>query len=229
LLQHPAERAEFLYDELVSVYAGSASLYGASLGSVGALVVLGATSLLCSSRVSEAWGPRVFVRASLVILAAAALLMPVGLMAAAPDLPLRSLVGVPYTVWLFGVLALTHRLYIPRFTGLLAAAVGTFQVAYLLSLYAANTAIVGNHDHMMAESVYQRVASANESFDRRRAYRVDFFGAKSVNITRYPAVATTTLSRTFFDWDGGNPDRIVAYMTLLGYDNLRTVDPDAAA
>lgn len=226
LLQHPAQRVEFLYDELVSVYTGSTSLYGASLASIGVLLVLGSTSMLFSGRLSETqpWWSQALVRAGLLVLSLAALVMPVGLMAAAPDLPLRSLVGVPYAVWLFGVLALTHRLYIPRLFGLLAALTGAFQVAYLLSLYAANTAIAGNHDHMMAESVYQRVATANLSFDRRQPYQVDFFGAKSVNISRYPAVATTTLSRSFFDWDGGNPDRIVTYMTLLGYDNLRTVD-----
>lgn len=218
LLEHPSDRLKFVYDELLAVYSGSAVLYGASLGCVGVLTVVGATSIPYSGRT---WRT-----ATLLVLSAAVLLLPIAMMAVAPDLPLRSLVGVPYAVWLFGVLATTHRLHIPRIVGTLTVVVSAFQFAYLLSLYAANTALTGSHDRIFAEAVYERIASAHDDFDRRRTYSVDFFGAKSMNMARYPSATTTTLGRTIFDWDHGNSDRIVSYMALLGYDNLTTVDED---
>src|SRR5205814_250551 len=121
----------------------------------------------------------------LLVLAAAVLLVPLVMMALAPDLPLRSLVGVPYAIWFFGYLATSHRLHIPRMLGTLIAAVSAFQFAYLLSLYAANNTLTESHDRMLADAIYLRVASVNEAFDRRRPYPVDFFGAKSMNVTRY--------------------------------------------
>jgi hypothetical protein len=222
LREHPGDRVKFVFDEVVSVYSGSSALYGASLGCIGVLVVVGATSLVFVPNASG-WTWR---KAALLVFAAAVLFLPIALMAVAPDLPMRSLVGVPYAVWLFGLLATMHPLQIPRVFGVLTALVSAFQFAYLLSLYAANVAVTGSHDRELAEAIYERVASVNENFDRRRPYSVDFFGAKSVNVDRYPAAHTTTMSRTMFDWDHGNPDRIVTYMTLLGYDNLRTVSED---
>src|SRR5262249_26070638 len=99
-LAQPASRIEVLVDELKSVYSGSASLYGASLGCIGAVVVIGVTSILCADRISQQ-GLR---KTMLVLLSVSVLALPVALIALAPDLPLRALVGVPYAAWLFGVL-----------------------------------------------------------------------------------------------------------------------------
>jgi hypothetical protein len=222
LLREPGARAQFLFDEMLEVYSGSKAIYGASLGALGAVVVLGGVTILSAERTPF----QLARKALLLFLAAATLAIPLALMAIAPGLPLRALVGVPYAAWLFAALSLTNRLHIPRIAGALAVFTSCFQIAYLLSLYAASLSITGNHDRLLAEAVYQRIAAVNEGFDRQRVYLVDFFGSKSVSTSRYPIAPTSTLGRTFFDWDGGNAIRIVLYMKLLGYDNLSTIGID---
>lgn len=222
LLEHPGDRLGFLYDEVVAIFSGSASVYGTPLGAVGVVIVLGATGIIGSATAPG----RIWREGTTLVLSLLVLFVPIAMMAIGPDLPLRSLVGVPYAVWLFGVLSMSHRLNIPRLAAGLVAAFTAFQFAYLLSMYAANTAITQGHDRALAEAVYERIAAANEDFDRRKTYLVDFFGSKSIDMKRYPSAPTSTLGRTFFDWDGGNAQRIVAYMTLLGYENLSTVSAD---
>jgi hypothetical protein len=34
------------------------------------------------------------------------------------------------------------------------------------------------------------------------------------------------MGKSFFEWDEGNPYRIVDYMRLLGFNNLRVISPD---
>ncbi len=222
LLEHPGDRLGFLYDEVVAIFSGSASVYGTPLGAVGAVVVLGATGIIGSATAPG----RIWREATLLALSLLVLFVPIAMMAIGPDLPLRSLVGVPYAVWLFGVHSMRHRLHIPRLFAGLVAAFTSFQLAYLLSMYAANTAITQGHDRALAEAVYERIATTNEDFDRRKTYPIDFFGSKSIDMKRYPSAPTSTLGRTFFDWDGGNPQRIIAYMTLLGYENLSVISAD---
>lgn len=222
LLNHPGERLTFLYDEVIAIFSGSAAVYGTRVGCIGVVIVLGATGIIGATSAPG----RFWRKGTLLVLSLLVLVVPIAMMAIGPDLPLRALLGVPYAVWLFGVLAMSHRLNIPRVVGAATAAFASFQFAYLMTLYAANTAITQGHDRALAEAVYERIAAANEDFDRRKSYPVDFFGAKSINMKRYPSASTSTLGRTFFDWDGGNSQRIVAYMTLLGYDNLALVSAD---
>lgn len=222
LFEHPGNRLRFLYDEVVATFSGSATVYGTPVGSVGVVIVLGATGIIGSATAPG----RIWRAGTLLLLSGLVLFVPIAMMTVGPDLPLRSLVGVPYAVWLFGVLSMSHRLSIPRLAAGLVAAFTAFQFAYLLSLYAASTAITQSHDRALAASVYERIATTNEDFDRRKTYPVDFFGSKSLDVKPYPSAPTSTLGRTFFDWDGGNPLRIVTYMALLGYDNLTTVSAD---
>jgi len=34
----------------------------------------------------------------------------------------------------------------------------------------------------------------------------------------------STMGASFFDWDGGNPNRMIAYMNMLGYRRVRVLD-----
>jgi hypothetical protein len=55
VLAHPASRLEFLVDELKNIYSGSPAVYGASFGSIGLVVAVGATSILSAGRMAERW------------------------------------------------------------------------------------------------------------------------------------------------------------------------------
>lgn len=202
------------------VYGGSASIYGVGLASVGLVVGLGLLALLLRKG-------DIIVTAAMVLFAVAALLAPFALYALAGagymSLPLRAFVGVPYAVWLTACLAIGSRLAVARLLGLAAIALATFQVLYTSNLYQASRSLVREQDRMLAAAIYDRLAEIIPEFDPRSPYRVDFFGAKSPS-TIYPKVVTTVIGSSFFDWDGGNPYRIVSYMRLIGFENLVTLE-----
>lgn len=199
---------------------GSSKAYGMDFWGAGVLMVAGWGALLAAD---GTWRPTLRKCAS-VVLAAGVCLAPFVLHPfARGPLPQRAMVAIPYVAWLFAIVP--HLL--PRKGWRLLAAAGlviaTVQSLYLTSTSAAARHLVAEHDRQMAGELYARLASVHEDFDRERVYPVAFIGGKPYLPGRYPTGPDGTAHGSFFGWDGGRPGRMIHYMQLLGFTNIRLV------
>jgi hypothetical protein len=222
ILQEPGKVILSTVNELWQIYSGSQSVYGVSLGAAGFLFLIGIMAILTTSKLT------LTERGLGLVLGAGAAASPFTLtllVGGAASIPLRSLVGVPYIVWLFSALAVTASRTPLRVIGIATLSFAIFQVVYGSTLFQASNQLTREHDRALAAEVYRRVVALHSNFDRQQIYKIDFYGAKTFT-SPYPKVFTSTIGSSFFEWDGGNPYRIVAFMRLLGYDNLQAVTPD---
>jgi hypothetical protein len=86
---------------------------------------------------------------------------------------------------------------------------------YVHSIYQARTSLVQKHDFLLASSLNDSIArflTENEE----HPIRVDFHGFIQPESV-YPVLPTTTNGASFFEWDGGNPYRMVRYMNMIGF------------
>jgi hypothetical protein len=79
-------------------------------------------------------------------------------------------------------------------------------------------------DHILAGAIYERIAQVTPECTAVKPCKIDFYGAKPFAAPFKRACATGGSS--FFEWDGGNPERMIDYMRLIGFTNL--VLPTAA-
>ena len=138
---------------------------------------------------------------------------------------LRILVGVPYVVWFLATLAMAQCSGASRTLSIVAVGLVSFQCLYLGSLYGATMHLAQSHDQRLADAIYQRLASTHRLFDLNQTYQVDFFGTKSPDLGSYPKAFSSTMGASFFDWDDGNPYRMIAFMRFVGYSNLTVLNP----
>jgi hypothetical protein len=203
-----------------SVYMGAASLYGTSLSAMGFLLLLGMCTIIFAKQFSGNFKLKIIIFG----LAIATLIFPFALdVLGGGHMPLRSLLGVPYVLWFFALLASMNSQKLIRGLAVLLLIIGTFQILYATSLYSASAQLTLKHDELLAASIYQRIAEANPNFDREKSYQIYFFGAKPM-VSIYPNVPTTTMAASFFSWDEGNPYRMINFMKLLGFNNLQKLD-----
>ena len=138
--------------------------------------------------------------------------------------PYRSLVGVPFTVWLFASFLL--RICPAGFARNAAFALIFLVLAqncYSLAILDANTRLVAKHDELLAEQIYQRIVQIRGKAPEGQNQPVEFFGAQVFN-SPYPRVYSSTAGYSFFEWDGGNPYRILSFLRLLGHSDLSPID-----
>lgn len=207
---------------VVDVYGGDSDVYGQDFL---LLAVLELASLAAVCLAARRTG---FARATLcVVLLLAALLAPF-LMNLTADgfMPYRSLVAVPYAVLLSGLI-LTKFVRARALAGLLIAAVAT-QAVYVTSLFHTSNALVFDYDRATASRLYARIVGVHPDFDRTQEHPVLLIGALEFP-TVYPRIDSSIVGHSFFEWDGGNPGRILTFMRLLGYDHLREMDKAEAA
>lgn len=222
LLARPLVVVEATAREAFDFYGGSAAVYGAGFGAVGALMVLGTVSIARSVK-----GPGRVLLVLLISTACLGLPFALSLVAGgALTVPFRSLVGVPYVVWLFGAIALHDRRIVCRALTSVALVAALYQVAFLHSSYSASVQLSLEHDKALAGQIYRRVVEKLPDFNRQARYNVDLHGAKSFASRALVRVPTSTIGRSFFDWDGGNADRILIFMRIVGYDGMAPLGSD---
>jgi hypothetical protein len=201
------------------VYSGGVKVYGHLAWAFGLVVAGGIVYAVMNAR---RYGIAVaFAGAGLifVVLAAPFALHPIS----GGVMPYRSLVAVPYAVWLCGFLMLGFRTRVLKVASLFLVGVVIFQSMYTLSLSAAANSLVRDHDRLLAKDIYDRIADANSGFDPARTYHVDTFGNVPFK-SPYPRISSSTTGASFFEWDDGNPYRILSFMRLIGYTNVEPVD-----
>lgn len=138
-------------------------------------------------------------------------------------MPYRSLVSVPYVFWFFAAAAALSPIAWLRRAGIALVIVVALQCLHTFSSFQAQKRLVLDHDRQLASQIYQRIASEIPDFDRNRTYQIDFYGGYKFH-TVYKEVHRSTWSGSFFEWDRGNAERIVKFMTILGYSNFQELD-----
>lgn len=205
---------------IAATYAGHPAIYGSEIVTFPIILLGGIAAILLWPR--ESTGSRLWR----LVLIASILCCPFALHLINNGwMPLRTYVAIPMVFWLFAMFGLTSRVRAIAFTSLLATLVGLVQILYATNQYYAAGHFARMHDQALAAVLYARVAEMNPDFDAQKTYTVDFFGARPFT-TNYPRPESSTLAYSFFEWDGGNEDRMLRYMRLLGYTNL--VQPSGA-
>lgn len=220
LLNHPLHVLTLVGLSIAGVYGGGTQVFG--VAAFAFPLVLG-----CGIAALASWpGVANSKRILLLVAAAAMLTLPFILhVTAGGEFPPRTLVPVPMVVWFFGVLGMTSpRRWLAKLScvGVLLAAV---QILYITNLLQTANEFARKHDEALAAAIYSRVVSIDPRNDLGRPLTVDFYGAKRFDSV-YPRPLQSTEGYSFFEWDGGNIYRIVAYLHLLGYPQLLIPTPD---
>jgi hypothetical protein len=216
LVAQPTDVLQRTYRTLWRVYTGSHHVYGAYAFAYGPIVLTGFAAIAFTPQLAGRPGVRALLLATLV----AMVLAPFAIHPISNGwLPFRTLVGVPAVMWFCALAALTVPLrWLPR-VALAVVAIALLQTLYVGNLMRGAAALVRQHDALVGAAVYARIAEVQPGFDRSRPYRIAFHGSLPFR-SPYPYIDTATAGASFFEWDHGNTGRIVAYMHLLGFDNL---------
>ncbi|SJZ85328.1 glucosyltransferase domain-containing protein [Consotaella salsifontis] len=206
IISHPIVAITETMRVVISVYSGAPFIYGVGVWGAAAIVVVAMISVVVS---------REFRRIMILI---ATLLSPFPMVLLNGGLlPLRILIGVPVAIWLCATILLNHRSRYVRWFGTVVSVILILESVSAVSQYETERHFIAKHDQEMAGMIYERIS---ELTDLRNIQKVDFFGR--LEVPRYYDVAlTSSADGSFFSWDGGNPYRIVRYMKVLGYTNIK--------
>lgn len=215
-LNDPLAMLNAAFDAMRKTYFGDINYYGVRASGFPALITFGAIAMVIV-RAPISRSQRTFN----IALGCVLLVAPFVMHALSGRMPVRSVVAAPFVFWLFTMIGLTCG---RRWLEFLTSA------ALVLSLYgifhAANTmqavdTYVRAHDRHLAADLYRRIAEVNPEFDTAKPIVIDIHGAKHFSAS-LPRTFSSTWGFSFFEWDGGNPYyRMLPYMHLQGYTNLR--------
>jgi hypothetical protein len=205
--------------EYWTIYGGKRAVYGFRYVTFPALLVLGMVALA-----AQAWRRGRSAVVLVVLYMVGMTLIPFAIhVLSGGRLPYRTLVAVPYVFWFFAAAAALSSIAWIRRVGIALVIIVSIQCLYTFSSFQAQKRLVFDHDRELASQIYQRIVAEVPDFDRKRTYQVDFYGEHEFR-SAYREVGGSTWSASFFEWDGGNPNRIVEFMTILGYSNLAGID-----
>jgi hypothetical protein len=200
------------------VYSGASSRFGDDIGLATLILVLSSSVVLIASlRKGQ-------VIAGVLWFMVLAIPFMLHFIAGATGVPLRSLISLSYSAWLMVLIILTAATR----QGLVWMAVPLISI-YLMQLislnsqYIASASLTQRHDELLAADIYRRLGELDDTFDGGDVIMVDFFGHKPFE-TVYAVAWSSAAQGSFFDWGNGNTARMLNYMKILGYQNLRVVD-----
>lgn len=217
LFQTPFDILIKVVDQMYKFYFGCAGKYGISIFGLGLLFILSFFVLIFK---------KIFIPTyQLIGLWTIVLFSPFLLhfLTGANNLPTRSMVALPYVVWMMSIIILSFNQRFRLLLAIIIIILVNIQIFSTNGQYAASSNLTQMHDRMLAEDLYQRIAEANPNFDRTKESVIDVYGWLDYR-TLYPAPATSTSQGSFFNWNQGEIGRMLAFMQLLGYENLKTAD-----
>jgi hypothetical protein len=207
----------FVYYEIVKVYIGSSDFFGLSINSLGILVLMIFCYVFFHNK------NRFLLILSLILLLISPFLLH--FLSGGNLLPTRSMVALPYVIWFFALLSIINTSYIKNILGIIILGFLLIQQSSALGQYAAATNIIQSQDKFLAFDLYKRISEVNSNFNPEDTHYVDIYGYKSIE-TIYPSVPTSTINSSFFDWDAGNMSRMISFMRLIGYSNIKMVNKE---
>jgi hypothetical protein len=211
-LRHPLRALAMGVRDVGRLYAGFWRPFGWQVSLTYAVTVL----FCCGAIVGlSARGARWRVLAALCVL----LLIPASLgIAGAATLPPRTFFAGALV--LAFLLLMAHRLCRApwqRRTVLVLALLCAVQGLSVNSMQQARGWVAARHDLLLAGAIHAEIMRLQDANATGPIY-VNFRGKHAFH-TPYPILDTAGAS--FFEWDGGDMRRMVAYMNLIGYDRLR--------
>lgn len=215
LLTDPVTTVKNAIVHLQGIYGFKDHLYLTLIWSVPVILFLGTAGIA-----SAAWYTPLANKITILLLASMLIVSPFIIDLASKGLPTRSVVSAPFVIWCFAYLALHNRLSFVRLASIMAISVGIFQFLVFSNSMSASSHFTGLSDQLLASRLYDRISMASPTFSRDRKYDLVVYGGieqKSI----YPVPPWSTVGGSFFGWDGGNPSRIIAYLTILGFDNIQ--------
>lgn len=217
LLQTPLDILMKVLNQMYAFYTGSAETYGVSIFAIGLIFILSGITLLFKKTSIPKY--------QIIGLWMMLLLSPFMLhfITGANYLPTRSMVAIPYVIWMMSIILLGFKSPSKVLLALSIILLSEIQILSTNGQYAAAASLAQAHDKMMADDLYRRIAESNPKYDRTKASIIDVYGWKDFK-TIYPSPASSTMGASFFNWDQGNVSRMLAFMQLLGYENLQALD-----
>jgi hypothetical protein len=218
LLDSPLAVLRRLIKEYWAIYGGKRAVYGFRYVTFPALILLGMFALAARARRDA--GSILFV----ILYMLGMTLIPFAINpVSGGDLPYRTLVAVPYVFWFFAAGAVAIHVAFVRRIAIALVIVVAIQCLFTFSTFQAEKRLVLDHDKLLASELYQRIVGQIPDFDRSKTYTIDFYGAHEFQSV-YKEIDGSTLSGSFFEWDDGNPGRMVDFMRILGYANFVRLD-----
>jgi hypothetical protein len=197
---------------LVRAYSGAQGVYGTTLHATGILTALFWVALIWR----RSWMD--------TFLAVLLLVVPLTFMivAGGENFPPRGLLGIPVALWAMAIIVMHARQKSIILMGTVVTLLVGFQSASAISTYQTVRLLRSEFDRSTAARVYTRISDVANAAG---PFTVEFFGGLKAPETIYPTGLNSSAGGSFFSWDGGNPNRILAYMWLLGYQDLVPVAP----
>lgn len=221
LLQDPLySLIQGMISQMQILYRGQETGYGISLSIAGLIVILSALCVFLQTQ-SKGWKKILVGLLWLGLLVTPFLINLISAM----QMPTRALIALPYVFWLLGMLMLQHKQSFA--TTLSAFILGGFVIQLLTAqgTYMAISYQTQQQDEMMAHDLFRRISEAGEDISLSQPVTIDVYGAINARST-YPKPENSTIGGSFFSWDGGNLNRMVLFMNLMGYTNIVAATPE---
>lgn len=191
-----------------NIYTGNKDFFGVFLWAVPFIIALSIVSV-CHKSLFKGF------------LLAASFLLPLPLLLISGGwLPFRTLIAIPVSIGICTLFLVQSEWLGVRRMGIFLSAVLALQSAAAISQYQGARILTEKFDQATGAEIYYRISSVAETDGSKT---VDFFGALQ-GPQIYPVIPSTignsTAGASFFSWDGGNPQRMLAYMKMLGFSDL---------
>ena len=222
LFDQPAQVAVRVLGQMNDIYFGRQSVYGYKSPIIIVFIVLAAGGVIYHAYRTA--GPKGGFFGGLTILALLTVPFAMNLMSGG-IMPVRSLVAVPVALTSLGLLGFKYGPQWLARIGMIVLTLSCFYILKSLSGFNAAQELVQLHDRLMALALSERIASVAGPTEPGKPLTLDVFGFKSFQ-TPFPRIANSTVGASFFEWDRGNPDRIVTYMKLIGLPTFKVVAPE---
>jgi hypothetical protein len=210
-----------MWREIWTVYGGGRDAYGGAAGCFALIPLLGLLSLALTPLLRR----QAMMRSLLLATAVIVLVLPfVPNLLSGGTMPYRSLIGVPVALWVMTILALEAGGARMRMLGVGVALLAGLQILVVAGRFQAADAMAARSDERLAAMFYVGIETARAAAGDVGQTKVEFFGAPPPLRMPYPQIET--VGARVFDWDGGNPIRIVALYKVLGYAGIDAVSPE---
>lgn len=221
VLEDPVPILKSILTGIKNSYWGEEAVYTSSLFGYGLIMIIGIISLLKTMPRSMRWF-------GLIVLAGW-LISPFSLNflsgAFAYTMPFRTFLAVPIVMFFVGLTALMH-IKNSKWLALCISLtlIGNVQILHAHSRYTSAKLLLIQHDQQVAAQLMHRIYALIPDFQASKPYNLDVLGGISY-FPPYSNVISSATNGSFFNWDDGNPYRIIYYLQALGFRGL-TVNPN---
>ena len=219
LIKYPLFMLGEVYRQALKIYGGSKDLFAVQIQSIPILILLSTLTIIISIKRSPINFP---LKISTTLMVGALLITPFSLSLIAGQTPTRLLISVPSAISIIFSFALflskSHIHKLINITGFIVILASIHSNSILMG----SEAIVNTHDRLLAHQIVSKITAIENSSSHKHKYmKIDISGAYNFR-SSHPRPVNSTWGQSFFDWDNGNPERIVNYLNYLGYGPYKT-------